>query len=99
MEDIGNTVRNHGEVGQLKFYLHAGLLAPGLLAGRSREHSDEVGAELGKNRFDGPAKAGPIGHQQHHRSNAPGHANHGDERAPAVVEHGLVCLGEQVAEH
>ena len=97
VDQAGDAVFDKSDIGELQFHLHASLLAAGLLAGGARKDAHQVGAKLGKDCFDGPAEAGSIRHQQDHRGNAPGHTDHGDQRAPAIVKHGFVGLREQVA--
>ena len=80
-------------------HLHAGFVAAGLLAGAAGKEADDVGAPLGEDGLDGVAEAGAVGQQQHHRGNAPRHADHGDGRAPPVVEHRFPGLAPDVFEH
>ena len=77
----------------------AGLVAAGLLAGAAGEDADVVGAPLGKDGLDGAGEAGAVGEQQHNRGDAPGHADHGDGGAAAIVEHRLPGLSEDVFQH
>ena len=79
--------------------LDAGFLAACLLAGAAREDADDVRAPLGEDGLDGAREAGAVGQQKHHRGDAPGHADHGDGRAPPVVEHRLPGLAPDISQH
>jgi hypothetical protein len=99
MRDAGNAVRDAVQVVQGQAHLHASLVTARLFARAARKDADGVGAPLGKNGLEGAAHACAVGQQQHHRGDAPGHADHGDGRAAAVEEHRLPRLTEYVLEH
>jgi hypothetical protein len=84
---------------QRKAHARAGLVPARLLAGAPRKKANRVRAPLSKDRIDGTAESCPIGQQQHHRGNAPRHADHRDCRAPAIEHHRLPRLPEYVFQH
>ena len=80
-------------------HLDPGFITAGLFAGAARECSDDVGAPLGKDGLNGVAEAGAVGQQQHHRGNAPRHADHGDGSAAPVVDHRFPGLAPDISQH
>ena len=58
-----------------------------------------VDAPLGKDGLDGAGETGAVGEQEDNGGDAPGHADHGDGGAAAVVDHCFPGLGEDVFEH
>ena len=84
---------------QRKAHSDPGLVAAGLLAGLARKEADGVACPTRRRSPGWRGRSLPIGQQQHHRGDAPGHADHRDGRAAAVVEHRLPRLAEYVLEH
>ena len=76
-----------------------GFVSAGLLGSATAVHFHVVDAPLGKDALDGARETRTIRQQQHDRGNAPGHADHGDGCAPAVVYHRLPGLAENVSQH
>ena len=75
------------------------FLSAGLHGSAARNHDDELGAEIGEDVGAGLTKTIAIGEQHDHRGDAPGHAQHGQCRAAAVVTHGAVSFTEQITKH
>src|ERR1039457_1115019 len=99
MQDSGNAVGDAIDVVQGKADARPRLIATGLLTGSAAPEDDRVGSELGEDGLDGVTETGAIGDQQHDGGDAPGHADHGDGGAAAVVDHRLPGLSEDVLEH
>ncbi len=72
--------------------LRAGFLSAGLLRGAAGKDADDARAPVGEDDFDGAAKSGAVGQQEDHGGDAPGHAQHGERGAAAVVAHRCVGL-------
>ena len=98
-EDAGHAVGDAVHVVQGEADLGAGLVSAGLLAGAAGKDADHVGAPLGKDILDGAAESSAVGQQNYDGGDAPGHADHGDGGAAAVVEHRFPGLGENVFQH
>ena len=77
----------------------AGLGAAGLHGSGAGNHDDHLGAEVGKDIGAGLTEAVAVGEQHHYRGDAPGHAEHGQRAAAAVVTHRLIGFLEQVVKH
>ena len=77
----------------------ARLLTTGLHGSAARNHDDQLGAEVGEDIGAGLAKTIAISQQHDHGGDAPGHAQHGERSAAAVVPHGAVGFAEQITEH
>ena len=99
MKDARHGIRHAVQVVHGEANLHSRLVAAHLLAGPARKHADEVGAPLRKDVLDGPVEPCPVGEQQHHRRNTPGHPDHSDGCAPAVIDHRFPGLTENVFQH
>ena len=97
--DPGNAGDNAIHIILRELHLHARLLAPRLLAGPARKNADDVRAPLRKDRLNRAAETRSIRQQQHHRSDAPRHSDHGDGRAAAVIHHRLPSLTKNVLQH
>ncbi len=93
--DVGDLRKIGGErvhVIESKADLHAGLLTARLHGGAARDENHQLGAEVGEDGLAGFSKAVAVGQQHHDRGNAPGHAQHGESSAAAVVPHGTVSF-------
>jgi len=77
-------------------HLHACLVTARLLAGAAGKYANGASAELFEYGFECMAESCPVGEQENHGGNAPGHADHGDRGAAAVEEHRLPGLAENV---
>ena len=77
---------------QGKTDLCSGLGASGLQRGASGEDAHDLHAEIRKNVANSAAESCSVCQQEHHGSNAPCHAQHGERGASAVVAHRLIRL-------
>ena len=75
-------------------HLHARLGAARLQRSPSGKNSHHLHAEVGEDRGDGAPKTCAISQQDHHRGNAPRHAQHRKRGAPAIVLDGRVRLSQ-----
>src|SRR6185437_916495 len=87
------------DVIQLQTDLRSCFGTAGLLRRASREHADDLRAERGEYSVYRAAESRTVRQQQHDGSNAPGHAQHGEHGAAAIVLHRSVGLSEEVFEH
>ena len=99
MNNARNGRRQAVHIVQCEAHLDARLLSARLFACASRERADRVGAPLCKDRFNRMTEARTISQQQHHRGDAPRHADHGDGGAATVVDHRLPGLPQNIFEH
>src|SRR5260370_2464643 len=87
MAHQGNSILHVLNVIESESCLGAGLHAAGLQGAASGKNGHHLQAEIAEDVVDGASKACSISQQDDHRSDAPGHAQHGDSRPPAVVAH------------
>ena len=94
LADFGSDVGDLGKIGGKRFDVFLGkadwdsrLLAARLHGSPARNHDHQLGAEIGKDVGAGLAEAIAVGQQHDHRGDAPGHAEHGERSAAAVVPH------------
>ncbi len=97
--DAGNAGHEAVDVVEGEADLDAGFFSAGLFAGAAGKDADDVGAPLREDGLDGAAEAGSVSQQEDHGGNTPGHADHGDGGAAAVVDHRLPGLAENVFQH
>src|ERR1700674_2824475 len=103
---FGSDVGDLGKVGGKRLYIILSkadevsrLLTTGLHGSTARHHDDKLSAEICKDVGAGPSKSIAISEQHDHRSDPPGHAQHGQRRAAAIVTHGGIGFVEQIAHH
>ena len=106
LADFGSDVGNLGKVGGQRLHIiqskvdeGSRLLTTRLQGSTPRSHDDQLGAEVSKDIGAGPAKTIAVSQQHHHGGDAPGHAQHGEGGAAAIVPHGAVGFSEQITEH
>src|SRR5580693_8021188 len=95
----GDFVANVIDVGDLEADFTAGLGASGLQGGAAGEGADDVGAPGAEDGSDGVLEAGAEGQQDNDGGDPPGHAEHGERGAAAVVLHGAESFFQQVTGH
>ena len=75
------------------------LLAASLHRSTARNHDHQLGAEIGEDVGAGLAETIAVSEQHDHRGDAPGHAEHGERGAAAIVPHGAVSFASKSREH
>ncbi len=95
--------RNFGadviEIVDVQANLGSGFGASGLEFGAAGEDENQVGAEGTEGGPESTLEASTVGEKQDHRGDTPGHAEHGEERAAAIVAQGGVGLVGEVGDH
>ncbi len=99
VDDFGEGRGDAIEIVESETDLDTGFVAAGLLRGAAGKEADGIGAPLGKDGLKGVGEAVSVSKKKDDGGNAPGHADHGDGGAAAVVEHRFPGLGENVFQH
>src|SRR5271166_6184289 len=79
--------------------LGTGLLSPGLLRRASGKDAYGAGAPVGEDGLNSAAESRSISQQKYNGRNAPGHAEHGERSAAAIMAHRAVGLRKQILYH
>src|SRR5262249_53314933 len=87
------------QVVQREAVLDTGLHAAGLHGASSGKDAHHLNAEVGKDVVDGAPETGAVSQQEHHRGDTPGHTQHGQGGAPAVVPQRTIGLSQQIVNH
>ena len=95
----GTTLRSSSMSSLVKRIWTPALLPPACCEVRPGKTPTAVAPKLSKDVLDGTAETIAVGQQQHDRRDAPGHAQHGEQRLAQIVPHGAVGLLEQIAVH
>ena len=103
---LGGNAGEHGDLGAQEVEivagqadLRAGFGASGLQGSAPGKDGDQVASKSAEGDHQSVLKAGAVSQQQNHRGNAPGHAQHGEQRAAAVVFQRVESLCAQIAQH
>ncbi len=100
--DVGDLRKIGGECVYIiegKANLHARFLSASLHGRAAGDYDHQFGAEVGEDGLAGLSEAVAVGQKHYDRGDSPGHAQHGESGAAAVVAHCAVSFLQQVTEH
>src|ERR1700730_1636871 len=69
-----------------------------LMRGATGKEEDQIGAEGAERRPQTALESRSVRQKQHHRGDAPGHAEHGEDAASLVMAQGAIGLGSKFVE-